>query len=339
MYGTDPRFRMLLPGAAARPPKKPKATASYPAAPATPVDAIMRAQRGAAAAKKKRIEREEKAETKRRAAERAAPKTNALLETLHMTIRNQREQQNESGFGTMLAVAHEDLRVVLCVQWYQSASEDRQREIDYCVRSLLANSAFHKVLVFVPAQNVAALPADMLRQGGGEVEVIPVSTRMMYSDAVKRAVDTQTVYIIANSDMVIPEDSVRRMCERLRGAGPAKALCLSRWESSIARDPAAHGGDPSAVLVMNAASSQDIWAFRGGEHVRSLSPMFPMGMPACDNKMAWWLGTCAEVSNPCMDIRTYHVHDSRFRTYTAGQRLAKPWRTVAPEARAATTDT
>lgn len=188
---------------------------------------------------------------------------------------------------------------------------------------MLANGSLDEVVVFVPSENLGAFAAAF--PASAKARVVQVGTRMKFSDVTAKATRDDTLYIIANSDIVIPPAAVAEMKRRVSGPGRPVMLCLSRWESSIASDPAAKGDDPRARSVRRADSSQDVWAFRGGSHIASLPAAFPLGVPGCDNRFAWLLSRVGSTANPSLAIRTFHIHESAYRSYSERNRLKGPY--------------
>lgn len=242
------------------------------------------------------------------------------------------------------------------MQWYVSRNLERMEEINFCVRRLLANREIAHVVLCVPEGDLAALPRDMtarrgLQKVGNEeagrptseakvsagpltVEVmrLPRGSRLTYAHVTRTAVSEGTVYIILNSDIVVPEAAARQIGELLCRKGRAASICLSRYESSL---EAMRGADEDAKarLRPNHRGSQDLWAFRGGSHIRDLRGVdVPLGIPGCDHRIAWALNQRTETLNPSLSIRTYHVHKSNFRTYTKASKIPKPWHYISATA-------
>jgi hypothetical protein len=223
-------------------------------------------------------------------------------------------------------------RVTVFVQWYATKSPLRMLELLYCANGLLRNTNVDHIVFFVPVQDMPSVPEAFMHRSTGTAEIVllPDGGRLKYTDALSRSTDPNTVYIVMNSDIAMPAVAVRRIADILGVAAPARSICLSRWESSLSADPLTVGYDPRAVLMKNPRVTQDVWAFRGGPHITKLNPDFPLGLPGCDNKIAWWLMHSTVVINPCTIIRTYHIHTSNLRSYTDKDRLARPYGFVSP---------
>lgn len=214
----------------------------------------------------------------------------------------------------------------LLVQWYRSANESRQKEIDFCLARNVDASGFERVEVFVPAQDLeAARECAWASSRSVRLHALAEGGRLRYADALRLAVDPGRVYVVANSDIVISARAREQIVGRVGGGGRPVSVCLTRWEARM-DDCRAHR------IVKNARSCQDLWAFRGGAAIAALAEVtrFPLGVPGCDHKIAWALSRASRVINPCRSIVTLHIHDSRHRTYSRADRLPPPYLYVEP---------
>jgi hypothetical protein len=115
--------------------------------------------------------------------------------------------------------------------------------------------------------------------------------------------DPRYINVIANADIII-ENSVH-----LHSIEDGEAWVLSRWEDGILYDH---------------RDSQDVWVVRGRppqEFINALN--FNMGVPGCDNRLAWELQQFYKVSNPSKTIRCHHHHASGIRSYGKGRGQVK----------------
>jgi hypothetical protein len=214
--------------------------------------------------------------------------------------------------------------MTLLVQWYRSSNAARMREIDHCAKANVANRRFGRVVVFVPREDEAAARASGLF-ADARCELVVLSGRLTYADALSRATDPGRVYVLINSDIVVPAEAAAQICRRLSGAGRPVSICLTRWESSMT-------GAAPPQLPPRCEITQDLWAFRGGASITHLAPgcRFPLGVPGCDHRIAWSLSKVSEPCNPCRTIRTLHIHASRHRTYSKADRLPPPYLYMPP---------
>jgi hypothetical protein len=230
-------------------------------------------------------------------------------------------------------------------QWYATPNEARNREIDECVRANLSNPAFTEWIWFVaPGEDEAGVRrvvggvvngGALGRDGGSEhVRIIPIAhptRRLTFGEALGVMDGEDTVYVLANSDIIVPPESVPQMVRWVRGgdeAGlpvPRVSLCLTRHERT--------GGEPK--IKVRPHHSQDTWVIRGGrviaENLAKATRHIALGIPGCDNRMAWELKRVGAVLNPCRSIVTVHVHASQVRSYTKKTRpVPRPYHYVVP---------
>ena len=90
--------------------------------------------------------------------------------------------------------------------------------------------------------------------------------------------DPRYINVIANADIII-ENSVH-----LHSIAEGEAWALSRWEDG---------------QLYNHKDSQDVWIVRGRPPKELINLLtFDMGVPGCDNRLAWELQKFYRVSNP-----------------------------------------
>jgi hypothetical protein len=193
--------------------------------------------------------------------------------------------------------------------FYRDSDPVRRAEILECLRKNLLNEEIGEVHVLVeddsdPLQLLGSLPKD----AESKVRVVAKGTRQTFQQLFQYA-NTQPPgqpVILANADIYFDE-SLRR----LRGLPLASQfLCLTRWD--VQRDGSAQLFDHPA--------SQDAWIFQ--TPIRTFSCNFPMGVPACDNRLAWEAERAGLVlSNPSRSIRAFHLHLSGIRRYTERSRV------------------
>jgi spore maturation protein CgeB len=70
--------------------------------------------------------------------------------------------------------------------------------------------------------------------------------------------------------------------------------------------------------------SQDTWIFKG--HInKNINGNFCLGTRGCDNKIAYEIAKAGyEITNPCLTIKSYHLHFSQLRNHREGEVTNKP---------------
>ena len=195
---------------------------------------------------------------------------------------------------------------------YFDANPQRQAEFLECVRRNAENHNISRVLVFVEAKaDLAALSATHSQLASTKVTLIEHGRRLTYRDLFDYA-NTHLVgsrLILANADIFFDHSLARLAGYELTG----KLLCLSRWDF-----------EPNgASCFFDHSTSQDAWIFSSPmPHVQC---HFPLGVPGCDNRLAWEAARAGlVVSNPARSIRAHHLHLTAVRRYSERERLHGP---------------
>jgi hypothetical protein len=133
----------------------------------------------------------------------------------------------------------------------------------------------------------------------GEIRTLP--GRPTFGElfaAISACTGDEDINIVANADIYF-DDSLKAVTS----IGFDECYALSRWEDSEA-----------GLRLFETDDSQDAWVFRG--RIRSIAAPFTMGLPGCDNRLAYLLSEAGyRLSNPCRSIRAIHLHRSNVRSY------------------------
>lgn len=183
--------------------------------------------------------------------------------------------------------------------YYQCGDEDRQKEIDLCLRKNLENQFINKVFVLIDDGSTVPLSSDKIKS-------IHLENRPTYKDWIELSKGLTGFSILCNSDIYFDESIViaREALENNKSF-----LSLSRWELVNGK----------TSLHTNPHWSQDVWGVNCNnefdqELVASLD--FPMGVPRCDNKIAYLFAIRGwDIKNPCRYLKSIHVHETDLRTY------------------------
>lgn len=123
----------------------------------------------------------------------------------------------------------------------------------------------------------------------------------------------QDVNVIANSDIFF--DHTISMAKQL---SYTKCYALSRWD--LTKD--------KTIEHHKRLDSQDVWIFRGTS--KCFSGDFFLGLPGCDNRIAYELKKHYIVTNPSISIRPIHYHLTQIHNYTAAHTVPQPYAMVEP---------
>ena len=196
-------------------------------------------------------------------------------------------------------------RVALFTSYFEQKFGDRQREL-------------RKVMEL----NIACPSIDVIYNLGHpweneKVVNLPGYDRPTYAQFIKemQAVEAD-YYILANSDIYFTSEIEEIKSLQMDG----KVLCLSRYDVTS-------GG---FAKLFDYEWTQDTWIWKGKP--KTLQNVdFTMGLPACDNRMAYEIAQAGlKPVNPSKDIKTYHLHLTNKRSYTERNRLAGPTMPLVP---------
>jgi hypothetical protein len=209
--------------------------------------------------------------------------------------------------------------MILLTGFYLDPNPARCRELLECLSRNAMNEAIDEVHVLAeepadPADLVASLSPAIQ----SKLRVTSQCGRLTFKAlfAYANAQPAGCRVIIANADIYF-DASLRRL-QNLDLSG--RLLCLSRWDIQA---------DGSARFFEHPAS-QDVWIFENP--IRAFRCDFPLGIPACDNRLACEAERAGlVVSNPSRSVRANHLHLSGVHRYTERQRLQGPTKCVPAE--------
>jgi len=200
---------------------------------------------------------------------------------------------------------------VLMVGFYRDPDFNRARELLTCLERNLSNEFIGQVHIFVedrlPGRKYYLVEEYPVLKHP-KVRLIDHGRRVSYRNLFDRANGklSRRRIIVANADIYF-DGSLAQLDHVLLDG---KLLCLSRWDVRA---------DGSAQLFAH-TYSQDAWIFQ--TPIRIFKNDFLLGLPRCDNRIAWEAQRAGlVVSNPSHTIRAYHLHLSGVRNYTVKQEL------------------
>lgn len=193
-------------------------------------------------------------------------------------------------------------KIVLFVPYFEPADPARRREIALCLeRNLHCSAIDHIYLLIDDGAKVASDPARLTS--------LRLDHRPTYADWVglSHELCPGQISVFANADIYF-DNSIGELAQ-LFSADPNAFVALSRYDLTNGKE----------TLHPNPHWSQDSWAFRPpavANAARDACLDFPVGVPRCDNKVAYVFGVYGHtVYNPCRNIRSVHVHETGLRTY------------------------
>jgi hypothetical protein len=220
------------------------------------------------------------------------------------------------------------MKIHLIINYHVPASEERRLEYNHCVLTN-HNSGLFNTITNLSDVNSHKLLLDAI-SSNPLTSILHKNTnyRPKFSDMVRYCNDQLygQICIISNTDILFNQS-----INHVKFLNLDKCLlCVTRWEQDC------HTWEQNCMRYfagrwcikqrnnMNyyAAQSQDVWVFKSPLRVPIYLLDFPMGTMGCDGKF----GHIANMSgyqtfNPCMTIKCYHYHASKYRTYDESHRL------------------
>mmetsp|Transcript_24412 Transcript_24412/g.35018 ORF Transcript_24412/g.35018 Transcript_24412/m.35018 type:complete len:344 (+) Transcript_24412:1-1032(+) len=206
--------------------------------------------------------------------------------------------------------------VVLLLQYFKSADVAKQRDIDAVLTKNLVNTAISKVYFLNEEEfDFSGFPNAF------KIKQYIISTRLTFRDAFlfcNQYLVNSTV-ILANADIYFDETLLRLepIVHPLTlqpapnsGGSSGTVMALLKWVHHIG-----YGNDSDILSLSLRTDSQDAWVFQP-PLIRDLALKadFSMGLPRCDNRLAWLLAEFNyTVINPALAIHAIEM-DSTPRT-------------------------
>jgi hypothetical protein len=197
---------------------------------------------------------------------------------------------------------------ILITSYYRTGNNDRDYEIDHVLIKNLNSNLFEKIILFCDS-NCRPLLED------NRLEFIDTLKRSTYLDFFKTGnLYENKIIIIANSDIFFDESI--NLSEKYVKNGE-EILALTRYEYNYNKYQ--YKEDFKGMIM--GCDSQDSWVYLSPLYIDNMDIDFGLGVPGCDNRIAYELSKNYIVKNPSFSIRTYHFHESNVRNYNPNNRL------------------
>jgi hypothetical protein len=196
--------------------------------------------------------------------------------------------------------------------YFKFDKTERQVEIDFALKQNIACKEIDHIVLVLKKQDTTELILS------DKIELIFSESRPTYTDMftiINKHSSDSDVNILANSDIFFDStitltDSIIQSNKR-KLLEPEDCFALLRYEfNDVSTAKLYECKDGNKIMRY---CSQDVWIFRGKIKCVDNANFF-MGVRGCDNAIAFILKKSGyKVSNPCFDIKTYHVHASNIR--------------------------
>lgn len=191
----------------------------------------------------------------------------------------------------------------LFTSYFKSDSILRDFELRYCLLKNSLNPFINKIFV---------LNEDIHISEKNDKIINIYSTRPSYVDFINLInlnSNSDDINIISNSDIYF--DKSLSLINKIDMDNTC--ISLTRWDVN----------EDNINIFFNRIDSQDCWIFKGKikESLINISNFY-LGVPGCDNAFMFNLFKCEYWSiNPSLDIKSFHVHNSKIRTSTKQNKI------------------
>lgn len=195
---------------------------------------------------------------------------------------------------------------ILITPYFRTHDINRNIELDWVLDKNLSSGLFEKIILFCD-------PGTFPRTESPKIKLIETKARPTYLDFFTEGnTYLDKLVIVANSDIFF-DSSLENAVDYIKGKN--RILALTRYEYVLQLNLSY-----SSVMMMG-CDSQDSWIFTPIIDTQDMDISFGLGVPGCDNRLAFELSKKYEVINPSLKIKTHHLHESNYRTYDPNNRL------------------
>lgn len=189
----------------------------------------------------------------------------------------------------------------LYLHYFKHSKPERRKELDYCVKKNISNPLIDKIYLLLENGK----DVQMWMQND-KVVIVDINKRMYFKDIFEysNSVENNDVNIFCNLDIFFDNTLSILKDKNLDNT----FLALTRWNIDT---------NTKKANLFNVSCSQDTWIWKGKIDLQVVDTELGIGQPGCDNTI------CGEfhnngylVLNPCLDVKTYHLHQETSREYT-----------------------
>jgi hypothetical protein len=202
----------------------------------------------------------------------------------------------------------------LITTYYKTENLKRQKELDECLKNNFNNKFIDKIYLL----NDLVYEIEFIDNHKEKIIQIIVDSnnaKRLGFDYAVTFINTNlqnTLCIISNSDIYF-DDTL----ELLDGYNfDNKFFGLTRYDNG--------------KIIQN-SNSQDSWFFKSPLQIDLSQCNFKFGYPGCDNRFAYVVNEAGyKILNPCLTIKTHHLHSSNYRTYNHNDKVMGPYYFIRP---------
>lgn len=224
----------------------------------------------------------------------------------------------------------------LILSYWPSKVKSRFEEVNTCIKQNLTSEYFSNIIFFVHTEHNNILQEFLknieYKKNKPSIEVHvsndDPSYQLFFDTINQKYQNLDYINILSNSDILF--DDTIKLIDNIKNS---EFYCLTRYENDkLHADACLKWSDPKEGIIPY-SDSQDVWIWRGENKIKNATEVF-IGRPGCDNKIALkaFINNYV-VSNPCLDVKTYHIHKTNIRDGTSqdiSKRVKKPYLYIKP---------
>jgi len=211
--------------------------------------------------------------------------------------------------------------VNLFINYYIDKNKERHLELMQCFLKNRLNPAIDKIYVFIEKENYLVVPERTVNPKIQWVlTTIIQSNRPTFTDyfeLINSVTGPDDINIVANTDIYFDEENIELIKANIQ---KGQCYALSRWDVSA----------DGTHKLFDRPDTADTWVFVGKiKDIKNCN--FCLGIPGCDNSIAYKLQKEYRVENPSKSIKSFHLHLSGVRNYLGTkERILPPYYLMYP---------
>lgn len=195
---------------------------------------------------------------------------------------------------------------ILITPYYKTGNDERDFEIDSVLKKNISSGLFEKIILFCDNNVRPNFHYEL-------IEFVDFNERPTYLDFFNKGNEyTDKIIVVSNSDIFFDDTLFYTESFLIE---KKELLALTRYEYL-------KNYEEVIIEMIMGCDSQDSWIYLSPINTDNMNIDFGLGIPGCDNRIAYELSKNYIVRNPSYSIKTYHFHESNYRNYNPHNRLS-----------------
>lgn len=200
----------------------------------------------------------------------------------------------------------------LIVNFYNHSRLERSKELNYALKKNLESKLFDRIICFMTHDTQFPMDVDDLNDED-TIQFVQTFYKPTYKEMIEDCQERYGDRICVLSNLDIFFDDTLKLVNNINF--DKNIVCLSRWEFNPKDNSSKRRSDEICSF------SQDSWIFKSNQKFSNIEEMhFTMGVPSCDGRISYLFKQNNLIPiNPCLSIKSYHVHETGIRSYVCGR--------------------